>query len=104
MGELEDVAARGKVLDAAAGLFYRRGIQSVGMDEVRAESGVSLKRLYRLFPSKESIVEQVLLRQHEVWNSWLESAVDKAKTPRERLLAVYDMLTRWFGDDGFRGC
>jgi AcrR family transcriptional regulator len=74
------------------------------MDEVRAESGVSLKRVYRLFPSKESIVEQVLLRQHEVWNSWLESAVDKAKTPRDRLLAIYDMLTRWFADDGFRGC
>ncbi|SDD37881.1 TetR/AcrR family transcriptional regulator [Actinokineospora iranica] len=101
---MDDRTARERVLDAAARLYYRRGIQNVGMVDLRAESGVSLKRLYRLFPSKDSVVEQALLRQHETWDAWLAAAIDAADTPRDRLLAVYDMLARWFSHDDFRGC
>lgn len=104
MRGLDDETARDRVLEAAAHLYYRRGIQAVGMDALRAESGVSLKRLYHLFPSKEILVEQVLLRQQETWNGWLADAIATARTPRERLLATYDMLARWFSQEGFRGC
>jgi AcrR family transcriptional regulator len=102
--ELDGDTARQRVLDAATRLFYARGIQAVGMDALRAESGVSLKRLYALFGSKESIVEQVLLRQHETWTGWVSIATAGARSPRARLLAIYDMLARWFAEDDFRGC
>jgi AcrR family transcriptional regulator len=101
---LDDDTARSRVLDAADRLFYERGIQAVGMDALRAESGVSLKRLYRLFPSKESIVAQVLLRRHDSWNAWVRDATQAADTPRDRLLAIYDMLAGWFDHKDFRGC
>ncbi|MEY2435091.1 MAG: hypothetical protein QOC92_4816 [Acidimicrobiaceae bacterium] len=100
---LDDNAARAKVLETADRLYYALGIQSVGMDTLRAESGVSLKRLYRLFPSKESIVEQVLLHRHEMWNALVEDAT-AVSDPRQSLLAIYDMLARWFDQDDFRGC
>lgn len=95
---------REKVLAAADRLYYSRGIQSVGMDALRAEAGVSLKRLYQLFPSKESLVEEVLRRRHQIWNGYVESAIASGETPRAKLLAVYDMLARWFEEDDFRGC
>jgi AcrR family transcriptional regulator len=95
---------RDKVLDAAGRLFYARGFQAVGMDAVRDEAGVSLKRMYQLFPSKEDLVEQVLRRGHERWLGWIASATTAASTPRERLLAIYDILARWFDEDDFRGC
>jgi AcrR family transcriptional regulator len=101
---LDDDTARTLVLDAADRLYYARGIRAVGMDDLRAESGVSLKRLYRLFPAKESIVEQVLLRRHEVWVDWVAAAVGGADDARGRLLAIYDMLARWFDQDDYRGC
>ncbi|RKR91137.1 TetR family transcriptional regulator [Micromonospora pisi] len=100
---LDDDAVRAKVLAAADRLYYSLGIQAVGMDALRAEAGVSLKRIYRLFPSKESIVEQVLAGRHEVWNALVEQAVE-LDDPRQRLLAIYDMLARWFDQDDFRGC
>jgi AcrR family transcriptional regulator len=99
---IDDEAARDRVLDAASRLFYARGIQAVGMDALRAEAGVSLKRLYHLFPAKEAIVEQVLRRGHSTWVEWLSSTT--ADTPRDRLLAIYDVLARWFEQDDFRGC
>ncbi|MDR2279923.1 MAG: TetR/AcrR family transcriptional regulator, partial [Gordonia sp. (in: high G+C Gram-positive bacteria)] len=58
---------RAAVLDAAERLFYGRGIQSVGMDEIRTAAGVSLKAIYKLFPSKESLVAQVLAIRDRRW-------------------------------------
>jgi len=57
---MDSAVVRGRVLDAAEELFYGRGIQSVGMDDIRGTSGVSLKRLYQLFPAKEQLVEAYL--------------------------------------------
>lgn len=103
-GALTDDEARERVVDAADRLFYARGIQAVGMDVLRAESGVSLKRLYRIFASKEAIVEEVLRRRHVRWVDGLAAATDGAGPPRERLLAIFDFLASWFDEEDFRGC
>jgi AcrR family transcriptional regulator len=100
---VDDDAVRARILEAADRLYYAHGIRAVGMDAVRAEAGVSLKRLYRLFPSKEALVEQVLLGRHRMWNALVAEATG-AGDPRYRLLAIYDMLARWFDQDDFRGC
>ena len=101
---LSDEAARDLVIATADRLYNLRGIQSVGMDALRDASGVSLKRLYRLFPSKEVIVEEVLRSRHERWMASVSEAVGAANTPREQLLAIFDYLSEWFGDNEFRGC
>jgi AcrR family transcriptional regulator len=95
---------RQQVIDAADALFYARGIRAVGMDDVREASGVSLKRLYALFPGKESLVLEVLRKRHAMWTDGLTAAVDAAADPRAKLLAVYDYLAEWFAEDTFRGC
>ncbi|MGK5499401.1 TetR/AcrR family transcriptional regulator [Streptomyces sp. URMC 125] len=96
--------ARERVVAAADRLFYARGVQAVGMDAVRDGSGVSLKRIYALFPSKEDLVVAVLRHRTERWNAGIAGAVEGAGTPRERLLAVFDFLADWFREDDFRGC
>ncbi|MER7362398.1 TetR/AcrR family transcriptional regulator [Nonomuraea wenchangensis] len=90
-----------RVLTAAGDLFYRRGVRAVGMDEVRAASGVSLKRLYQCYPSKEALVVAYLERRDERWMSSLTGFVDGRTDP---VAAVFEWLERWFGKDGFRGC
>lgn len=96
------------LLDAAERLFYRRGVQAVGIDDIRAESGVSLKRLYQLFPSKDHLVVAFLERRDARWRGRLAAFVD-ARTrdgadPVDRILAVFDWLGEWFAEPGFRGC
>ncbi|WP_322920892.1 TetR/AcrR family transcriptional regulator [Nocardioides renjunii] len=97
-------SVRERVVDAADRLFYGRGITSVGMDAVRDGSGVSLKAIYKEFPSKEDLVLAVLGRRHQMWTTGVEGAVERIDDPRERLLAMYDHLADWFGDSDFRGC
>jgi len=101
---MDSETAKTRVLDAAEELFYGRGVQAVGMDEIRSSSGVSLKRLYQLFPSKESLVEAYLRRRDTRWHESLARYADSRPAPRERILAVFDWLFRWFDEPGFRGC
>ncbi|RII90706.1 TetR/AcrR family transcriptional regulator [Clavibacter michiganensis] len=97
-------ATRDLIIGTADGLYYSRGIQAVGMDDLREASGVSLKRLYALFPSKEAIVLAVLEHRHAMWTTGIEAQVAAASGPVERLLALYDYLSEWFDTDSFRGC
>ena len=104
MAAMDPAAARERALDAAEKLFYGRGIQAVGMDDVRGASGLSLKRLYQLYPSKEQLVEAYLRRRDTAWLTALTRHVERAAEPDERILAVFDWLYAWFGEPGFRGC
>ncbi|NYG98536.1 TetR/AcrR family transcriptional regulator [Schumannella luteola] len=105
-GSAVEAETREHVVEVADALYYARGVQAVGMDDLRSASGLSLRRLYGLFPSKESIVLEVLRRRHELWTSTLAAAVSAvaAEGPRAQLLATYDYLAVWFDDDDFRGC
>ena len=49
---MTDDAARERLLDAAEGLFYARGIQAVGMDAVREGSGLPLQAALRPLPGE----------------------------------------------------
>ncbi|MEU9498810.1 TetR/AcrR family transcriptional regulator [Streptomyces sp. NPDC048196] len=93
------------MLDAAEELFYGRGVQAVGMDELRAAAGVSLKRLYQCFPAKQDLVEAYLRRRDVRWRAALAEYVDAhGEGPEGRVLAVFDRLAEWFAEPGFRGC
>ncbi|KSU65881.1 MULTISPECIES: TetR/AcrR family transcriptional regulator [Micrococcaceae] len=102
---MEKIDLREKVLDAAEKLYYAKGFTAVGMDELRATAGVSLKRIYALFPAKTDIIAAVLQRKHNEWESSLHRAVLEAGTDAHaRLLAVYNLLEQWFCSEEFRGC
>ncbi len=110
---MDDEEARTRLLDAAEKLIYADGIQAVGMDRIRAESGVPLKRLYRLYPAKDSLVTAYLERRDERWMTSLRKAVaesaDAVNTTGSAdsaapVLAVFDWLGAWFSEPDFRGC
>ena len=101
---MDSQTAELRVLDAAAALFYGRGVQTVGMDDIRDASGVSLKRLYQLFPNKERLVAAYLQRRDEWWRDQLAEHVAGVDDPRQRPLAVFDWMDAWFHEPDYRGC
>jgi AcrR family transcriptional regulator len=96
--------AEERVLATADALFYERGVQAVGMDAIRAASGVSLKRLYQAFPSKDHLVQAALRRRDRSVREAIGRHLDAAAGPEERILAVFDYLDEWFREPDFRGC
>lgn len=101
---MDDETARTLVLDAADRLFYDRGIRTVGMDQVRDDSGVSLKRLYKMFPAKEQLAEAVLRRRDQAFRLALAEYVATLPDARAGLLGVFDFLHEWFSEPDYRGC
>src|SRR5258707_15190389 len=48
---------RDRLIEAATRLFCRYGVNSVGVDEIIAAAGTAKTTLYRLFRSKDGLVE-----------------------------------------------
>jgi AcrR family transcriptional regulator len=95
--------ARQRILDAAAELFYREGINATGVERLAAKSSVSKRTLYQHFPSKTAVVEEYLRSiEQGVADALLPEADAADQSPRERLLAVFESPTARGGP--LRGC
>lgn len=97
-------SARERLLAAADELFYREGVQSVGIDRIVQRAGVAKASLYNLFGSKEELVQAYLDARHATTRAQVERALTRFRTPRERLLGVFDAQGQIFTDPGFNGC
>lgn len=98
------LSAREQMIATADALYNSRGIQLVGMDDLRQATGLSLRAMYKMFPSKTALVLEVLDNRHRLWTDGLAARVQLESDPQHKLLAVYDYLAGWFADDTFRGC
>jgi AcrR family transcriptional regulator len=97
-------SARERLLSAADELFYEHGVHTVGIDRVIEHAGVSKASLYTVFGSKDALVRAYLERRHASRQERVLAAVGRYETPRDRLLAVFDVLEASSADPGFRGC
>jgi AcrR family transcriptional regulator len=90
----------------AAHLFYNEGIRAVGINRLLDEADTPIMSLYRNFGSKDALVEAYLERRHQRTQEQLDREVARrATTPRERILATYDVLAEVvFVDERYRGC
>lgn len=96
---------RERLLTAASALFCQRGINAVGVDAIVDQAGTAKTTLYKLFGSKEQLVEEVLSREGEIWRDWFTRSTTKAgSNARERLLAIFPVLAQWFRQKRFYGC
>lgn len=98
--------ARDRLLDTAIELFYRRGFNAVGLDQIIAEVGVTKTTFYNHFESKDQLMVEAVKRR-DAWEAeaWARAVRTLAgDDPRAQLLAYFDVLDAWFNDPEFRGC
>jgi len=89
-------ATRARIIDAAAALLYERGIDQVGINDIRAATSTSHGQIFHYFPEgRAQILREVVERQArqalsdqqpaldhlDTWDSWLAW--------KEQLLAVH---------------
>jgi AcrR family transcriptional regulator len=92
-----------RLLDAAAELFYRRGIRAVGVDLIADVAGTTKKTLYDRFGSKDALVALYLRRRASRWHTFVREYVERVPPGRERALAVFGALEEWLAEQD-RGC
>lgn len=90
---------------AAADLFYTEGIRAVGINRVLEEAQTPIMSLYRIFGSKEGLVEEFLREKDDRIRALFEREVERiAETPMERVLAMFDVLGQVIAQPDYRGC
>jgi AcrR family transcriptional regulator len=108
MAKKNDKAAGGKrdqLIDTALRLFARHGYRATGIDTIIAEAGVAKMTLYHHFKTKDELIVAALRRRDTEWREWFIQRVTKlAGSPRERLLAVFDVMEEWFRNKDYHGC
>ncbi|AGS72569.1 TetR/AcrR family transcriptional regulator [Streptomyces collinus] len=99
--------ARERLLAAAARRFYADGVAATGIDTITAEAGVAKMSLYNNFSSKAELVRAYLDARHEEWLGLYRARLERARGPREGVLAVFDAYAdhaECAYERGFRGC
>jgi AcrR family transcriptional regulator len=99
-------SGRERLSRAAYELFSTHGLRAVGIDAVIARAGTAKMTLYRNFPSKDDLILDFLRRREQLWTrEWLEAeSRRRGDTPRQQLLAIFDVFSEWFSLPDFEGC
>jgi AcrR family transcriptional regulator len=95
---------RRNVLEVATRLFYGQGIRAVGMDAVVKACGVGNATVYRQFPSKDALAAAYVRDRADAWFLRMRQAADNKADPRDKLVAVFEVLAADTAAPGYRGC
>lgn len=95
---------RDRLIDAAAELFYSRGLPNVGINEVTERAGVARMTLYNNFDSKEALALAAFERKAEARRALMEERLERARTPADAVKAMFDLSEHFATESCFRGC
>jgi AcrR family transcriptional regulator len=85
---------RKRIVQAAAALASRGGVEAMQMRTVAERAGVALGTLYRYFPSKMDLVVAVVGEEIDLLESSIERRPPGAATPSSRAVDVLMRATR----------
>jgi len=93
-----------KIVRAAMELFYKNGFHATGIEAILKKAQVSKKTLYAYFESKDALILEALKYRSDQFNSFWDMVRERANTPRDCLLVIFDLQKEWFESDMFYGC
>ena len=85
---------RKRIVQAAAALASRGGVEAMQMRTVAERAGVALGTLYRYFPSKMDLVVAVVAEELDLLEASIERRPPKARTPARRAVDLLIRATR----------
>lgn len=86
------VELRERIILAAVELFTTNGIKSITMDEIAASLGISKRTLYEVFPDKETLLEECILKSQKDGDIFVKGVIETSSN-------VLEVLLRCFRDD-----
>ncbi len=95
LAEISDIDRT--ILDTARAVFETYGVRRANIEDVAARAGVSRSTIYRRFPTKDDLVEQVVRREGELFFSTLDRATAGC-TPAEAVIEAFTLGVRLVQD------
>ncbi len=96
---------RERLLNSAAKLFYKEGVQAVGIERLLEDADTAKASLYTNFGSKDALVTAYLEREGLATSQSVEGRLAACPgSPRDKILKLFDMLNETCAEKNFRGC
>jgi len=92
------------VLEVASDLFYREGINSVGVDQIVREAEVTRATLYRHYAGKEALVVAYLQREDDMLRDVFAKGEAQAVSPEHMLESALEGIADDATRHHTRGC
>jgi len=97
-------APKQRILDTAATLFFERGYELVGVNELIEKSGVAKSTFYQHFPSKEKLCAEWLRQEGRESEANAKELLNSPLPPRDKVARKFDGLRHFIGESDFRAC
>lgn len=97
-GKLDEIVdIDSAILDTARAVFETYGVRRANIEDVAVRAGVSRSTVYRRFPTKDDLVEQVVRREGELFFATLDRATAGC-TPAEAVIEAFTLGVRLVQD------
>ncbi len=94
---------RNQIIKTARQLFSEHGFCATGVDAIIAEAGVSKRTMYKYFPTKDQLIDEVVQEYvTDIQSFWSE--VRRTGPPREQILSIFSTAQIALGSPGLQGC
>lgn len=93
-----------RIIETASHLFYQKGYNLTGINEIIKEANIAKATLYNHFRSKEDICLAYLHFKDAALQQELNAFTAKAPEGKEQILTLFDFLKFFFSSKDFNGC
>lgn len=80
---------RERIVGTAVKSFSAHGIKRITMDDIAASLGISKRTLYEVFPDKETLLEECILKEHRAEDAFIKEVLTTSTNVLEVLLKCY---------------
>lgn len=98
------IAAKERVVDTAARLFYEQGYTATGVNQIIGEAGVAKASLYQIFRSKEELLLEYLDRMGAEWMRDFTQFREGVPEGKKAILALFDYRIHLIREHRYKGC
>lgn len=92
--ERRRLEVRGRILKAAAELFYRQGFQDTTVVELAEHADVAKRTLFNHFPTKQHVLRELAMQVFHELLLDVETARKTAASTRERIVTLFGRVDR----------
>ena len=78
-----------RIIATATEAFTTKGIKSITMADIAAALGISKRTLYEVFEDKETLLREVILKNQEDKNEFLENLLAESTNVLEVILVCF---------------
>ncbi|WP_378178056.1 TetR/AcrR family transcriptional regulator [Aquimarina sp. SS2-1] len=95
---------RAHIIETASVLFYNKGYNLTGINEIIKQAGIAKATLYNHFPSKEDICIAYLQHKNETFRKDIVEFIQNVPPGKTRIYALFEFLKLFFNQKDFNGC